>query len=159
MVPIRYLGPGFQQNKFPLTEENFNKGREIYAKRCLTCHGCAGKGDGPYAMLNNARPANLRDVKYKNQPVNFFYWRIAEGVPGTVMPIWKQSMSEDEIWLAMLFEEKAFINMVPDYNDEGDMPAKYANATFPEPTVDNINAGKAHLRRELRLLPRLLRRR
>ena len=35
------------------------------------------------------------------------------------------------------------MDMVPDYNDEGDMPAKYANATFPEPTVDNINAGKA----------------
>ena len=97
MVPVRYLGPGFQKNKFPLTIENFNKGREIYAKRCLTCHGCSGSGDGPYAMLNNARPANLRDTEYKNQPVNFFFWRISEGVPGTVMPMWKQSMSEDEI--------------------------------------------------------------
>jgi cbb3-type cytochrome oxidase cytochrome c subunit len=143
MVPVRFLGPGFQKNKFPLTIENFNKGREIYGKRCLTCHGCAGAGDGPYAMLNNARPASLRDNKYKNQPVNFFFWRISEGVPGTAMPMWKQSMSEDERWLVMLFEEKAFMNMVPDYNDEGDLPAKYAKETISEPTLDNINAGKA----------------
>jgi cbb3-type cytochrome oxidase cytochrome c subunit len=143
MVPVKYLGPGYEKNKFPLTDENFNKGRDIYARKCLTCHGCAGAGDGPYAMINNARPANLRDSKYQNLPVNFFMWRIAEGVPGTVMPVWKQSISEDEIWLVMLFEKKAFIDMNPDYNDEGDLPAAFADKTLADPTLDNINAGKA----------------
>ena len=143
MVPVKYLGTGFEKNKFALTEKNFERGREIYAKRCLTCHGCAGKGDGPYAMLNNARPANLRDTKYKNQPVNFFFWRISDGVPGTVMPQWSQSMSSDEIWLAMLFEEKAFMATIPNYNDEGDVPAAFTSAKVAEPTLANLEAGKA----------------
>jgi len=143
MVPVKYLGAGFESNKFALTEKNFERGRDIYAKRCLTCHGCAGKGDGPYAMLNNARPTNLRDSKYKNQPVNFFFWRISDGVPGTVMPQWSQSMSPDDIWLAMLFEEKAFMNMTPAFTDEGDMPTKFAGRKLAEPTIENLEKGKA----------------
>jgi mono/diheme cytochrome c family protein len=100
-------------------------------------------GDGPYAMLNNARPANLRDDKYKNRQVGYFFWRLSDGVPGTVMPEWKQSLSEDERMLAILFVQKAFMDMVPGYYDEGDMPAKYATATLSAPTVPNIGAGKA----------------
>ncbi len=57
MIPVKYLGPGYQANKFELTNENFEKGRGVYAEKCLTCHGCAGAGNGPYAMLNNAAPA------------------------------------------------------------------------------------------------------
>lgn len=143
MVPVKYLGPGYEANKFELTTANFEKGREIYARKCLTCHGCAGAGNGPYSMINNARPANLRDEKYKNLPDNFQFWRVAEGVPGTVMPVWKQSLSEDEIWLVILFEKKAFMDMTPDYNNEGNLPAKFATATLPDPTIENINTGKA----------------
>ncbi len=143
MVPVRFLGTKFERNKFELTEENFARGRDIYAKRCLTCHGCAGKGDGPYAMINNARPANLRDSKYKNLPVNYFFWRISDGVPGTVMPEWKQSMTDDEMWLVMLFEEKAFMNMTPAFTDEGDMPEQFANKKLAAPTLENLEKGKA----------------
>ena len=143
MIPWQYLGPKYDRNKFPLTEENFAKGRQIYATHCLTCHGCAGKGDGPYAMMNNARPANLRDTKFQSLPVRFDFWRVSEGVPGTVMPMWKQSISEDDRWLAVLFIQKAFMDMVPGYADEGDMPTKYADETLPDPSVPNIDAGKA----------------
>ena len=143
MIPTRFLGPKYERNKFDLTEKNFERGRDIYAKRCLTCHGCAGKGDGPYAMLNNARPANLRDSKYRNLPAHFDMWRISDGVPGTAMPEWKQSMNEDDRWLVILFVQKAFMDMTPDYNDEGDLPAKYVASTIADPSLDNIDAGKA----------------
>ena len=143
MIPVQYLGPKYEANKFELTNKNYERGRDIYAERCLTCHGCAGKGDGPYAMLNNARPANLRDEKYKNLPSHFAFWRISDGVAGTAMPEWKQSMSEDERWLVILFIQKAFMDMTPAFADEGDLPSKYANATISEPTLDNIEAGKA----------------
>lgn len=143
MIPEAYQGPAFAQNKFPMTAENFAKGREVYARKCLTCHGCAGKGDGPYAMINNARPASLRDDKYKNLPENYDFWRISEGVPGTIMPVWKQSLSEDERWLVAGFVRKAFMDMNPDYNDEGDLPAEWATATIAPQTLENIDAGKA----------------
>ncbi|NTU72157.1 MAG: c-type cytochrome [Coriobacteriia bacterium] len=143
MIPTKYLTPAFSANKFDLSEENFAKGREIYSKKCLTCHGCSGSGDGPYSMINNARPENLRGPEFKNIPVNFLFWRVSEGVPGTVMPVWHQSLSEDDRWLAVLFIQKAFMDMTPAFNDEGDIPEKYKTATLPEPTVENIDAGKA----------------
>ena len=61
--------------------DTWNKGRAIYAERCLTCHGCAGKGDGPYAYLNNARPADLRQPRFQNLKPSWDFWRVSEGVP------------------------------------------------------------------------------
>ncbi len=143
MIPDKYLTPAYAQNKFELTNEDFEKGREIYARKCLTCHGCAGAGNGPYAMINNARPANLRDADYKNQPVSFYFWRVSDGVPGTVMPVWHQSLSDDERWLVILFVQKAFMDMTPGYAEEGELPAKFANSPIAEKTDANTEAGKA----------------
>jgi len=140
MIPAAYRDVR-QPKEFTL--ENFYKGREIYAKRCLTCHGCAGKGDGPYAMLNNARPADLRQPRFFGLPDSFFLWRVSEGVPGTVMPMWKQSLTEEERWLVILFERHAFMDMQPHLADEGDLPTAY---DLPDPvkeTTAALTAGKA----------------
>ncbi len=59
------------------------------------------------------------------------------------MPVWHQSLSEDDRWLAILFIQKAFMDMTPDYNDEGDLPAKFADKTIAEKTDENTEAGKA----------------
>ncbi len=125
MIPDKYHG---LKQPMELTDENWSKGRDIYARRCLTCHGCAGKGDGPYAMINNARPADLRHPA-SSPAVDFFFWRISDGVPGTVMPMWHQSMTEDERWLVTLFVQNAFMDMVPHFTDEGDLPAAYDPST------------------------------
>ncbi len=37
------------------------KGKEIYGKSCVGCHGPAGKGDGPAASALNPKPTNLAD--------------------------------------------------------------------------------------------------
>lgn len=123
-------------------DELWNKGREIYARKCLTCHGCAGKGDGPYAMINNARPANLRDERFRERPAQFFFWRVSEGVPGTVMPQWKQSLSEDERWLVEFFVQNAFVNMVPHFTDEGDISKKFDVADPIDQTLATLDEGK-----------------
>ncbi len=129
---------------YTLDKEVWNEGRRIYTNKCLTCHGCAGKGDGPYAYLNNARPADLRQPRFQNQQPNFFFWRISEGVPGTVMPQWEQTLSKRERLLVVAFIQGAFMDMVPHYTDEGDMPAKYADAKQPaDESTETIAAGKA----------------
>ncbi|MHB9150757.1 MAG: c-type cytochrome [Thermoleophilia bacterium] len=122
MIPDRYHG---LKQPMALTIENWDKGRDLYAERCLTCHGPAGKGDGPYAMINNARPADLRQPRFTALPPEFFFWRISEGVPGTVMPKWHLSLAEDERWLVTLYVQNAFMDMVPHLTDEGDLPAEY----------------------------------
>lgn len=141
MLPDKYVP---QNQPLQLTVENWTKGRDIYAKRCLTCHGCAGKGDGPYAMINNARPADLRQERFKTLPAAFDFWRISEGVPGTVMPRWKQTLTEEERWLAVLFVQNAFMDMVPHLTDEGDLPAEFAARKNPV-KVDpvTLDEGKA----------------
>ena len=37
------------------------KGKDIYGKSCVGCHGPAGKGDGPAASALNPKPTNLAD--------------------------------------------------------------------------------------------------
>jgi mono/diheme cytochrome c family protein len=140
MVPAKYAD---RKQPNEVTVENWNKGREIYARRCLTCHGCAGKGDGPYAMLNNARPADLRQPRFFGLPDSFFLWRVSEGVPGTVMPVWKQSLTEEELWLVILFERNAFMDMQPHLADEGDLPKEYDLTDPLKETQDALTAGKA----------------
>lgn len=140
MIPDKYVPA---EQPFEVSVDTWDKGRDIYAEKCLTCHGCAGKGDGPYAMINNARPADLRQTRFREQPSGFFYWRVSEGVPGTVMPRWKQSITEEERWLAVLFIQNAFMDMVPHLTDEGDLPKEYdlKNPVKVDPVT--LDEGKA----------------
>ncbi len=83
-----------KKQPYPTDIKTWSEGRNIYLDRCYTCHGCAGSGDGPYAYMNNARPADLRQPRYHNLEPSFFMWRISEGVPGTVMPQWERTLSQ-----------------------------------------------------------------
>jgi len=129
---------------FPIDIDTWNAGRRVYLEHCLTCHGCAGTGNGPYANMNNARPADLRQPRFKNLDPSFFFWRINEGVAGTVMPQWEQSLTEKQRWQVVAFIQGAFIDMVPHFTDEGEMPAAYSNAKPPtDSSEEYVATGKA----------------
>lgn len=140
MIPDTYHG---LKQPMELTVDNWSKGRDLFAQRCLTCHGPAGKGNGPYAMINNARPADLRQPRFAALPSEFFFWRISDGVPGTVMPMWRQSMTEDERWLVTLYIQNAFMDLVPHLTDEGDLPAAYDLANPLPVDPPTLDEGKA----------------
>jgi len=141
MVPAEYND---KVQPYPTDIKTWNAGRKIYVERCLTCHGCSGSADGPYANMNNARPASLRQPRFRNLDPSFFFWRLSEGVPGTVMPQWEQSLTKAELWQVIAFIQGAFIDMVPHYTDEGEMPAKYADAKEPADQSEEVIAtGKA----------------
>lgn len=77
----------------PPTEASLARGREVYAKTCASCHGPAGRGDGPQiAQLTNAdgsraRPRDLTLGRFKGgaDPAQV-YARIMLGLPGSPMP-------------------------------------------------------------------------
>lgn len=87
----------FRENPVAATAENAEAGRTLYRQNCLVCHGRRGLGDGPAALTLNPRPVNLQ-LHVPQHPDGFLEWWIAEGVPGTAMPQWKDRLSETERW-------------------------------------------------------------
>ncbi len=69
------------------------EGKEIYASHCLTCHGCAGNGLGTYGGTLIVTPANFKVDPFRTMPDDQWFWHVSEGVQGTVMPPWKESLT------------------------------------------------------------------
>lgn len=80
-----------------------DRGREIYAKRCLVCHGEKGDGEGPIAADLEPRPRNfvrgsfkLRTTASGDPPTDDDLFRVVtRGIPGTAMPGWP-GLTDDE---------------------------------------------------------------
>jgi len=79
---------GNDYNK-PLAQASQNiiaRGKKLYLKSCVSCHGTAGKGDGPVAASLQTQPADFSDAHHAN-----YYsergrlWIIRNGVPKTPM--------------------------------------------------------------------------
>lgn len=85
-------------------EALFEEGKETYTKKCLPCHGASGNGEGPYARNVVTRPADLNE-RIKDYPSHsHHFWRVKEGVPGTAMPPWGRTLSDEEIWIVNTYE-------------------------------------------------------
>jgi cytochrome c oxidase cbb3-type subunit I/II len=116
----------------------FDMGKEIYTQRCLSCHGCSGNAEGPYARHVVTQPANLHD-RISTFAGDFYHiWRVSEGVPGTAMPAWKLTLNETEISLVAIYE-MSFVfgstrTISGDISDaEGD---NYAKTVLNSPPID-----------------------
>lgn len=125
------------------------QGKELYVDRCLTCHGCSGNGLGSYGGTLIVTPANFKQDPFRNMPDDQWFWHVSEGVPGTVMPAWKESMSELDRWRVIRYVQQIFARPMMRDPAEGDPTAEYANLTNPMPeTVDTLEEGKAIFTRE-----------
>lgn len=74
----------------------FDLGKSEYDSKCAVCHGLAGKGDGPYVGLVDAKIADLSTLARRNNGV-FPFQRVQEVIDGRQtfkahgpreMPIW-----------------------------------------------------------------------
>jgi cbb3-type cytochrome oxidase cytochrome c subunit/cytochrome c553 len=74
-----------------------NSGYGIYVQNCASCHGVAGRGNGPVSASMVKKPANFTRPFYKAYNGAMWYWRVAEGVPGTRMPKWRRSLSDEDM--------------------------------------------------------------
>jgi len=72
-------------------------GKTLYENFCLSCHGPAGKGDGPAASTLQPKPADLSAL-LQSQDDAYLAARISEGKDGTAMVSWKNVLSEAQIW-------------------------------------------------------------
>ena len=79
-------------------------GKATYDKWCAGCHGATGAGDGPAAGFMLPRPRDFTKGVYQIRtsasgeiPADADIRRVIdEGMPGTAMPGWRESLSESE---------------------------------------------------------------
>lgn len=68
------------ENPVPKTKENLARARLIYLKRCMSCHGITGKGDGPEAAGLDPAPGDFTNAKEMNaQTDGDLFWKISNG--------------------------------------------------------------------------------
>ncbi|MGD8404373.1 MAG: c-type cytochrome [Anaerolineales bacterium] len=147
--PMTATGSDQPQGWPTWTAMGLQEGKEIYVANCLTCHGDAGNGLGSYAGTLIVTPADFKQDPFQNMPDEQWFWHVSEGIQGTVMPPWKESLTEDERWKVIRYVKNVFAQPVMHDPDEGDPSGTYANLTNPlDPTVENLDEGKAIFTRE-----------
>ena len=86
---------------------NADKGKEIYDKRCVWCHGADGDGAGAAKDRLNPPPRDFTSGNYKIKTSSFedmvpndddVFRMIRDGMPGTAMPGWGDLLAEQDMW-------------------------------------------------------------
>ncbi|MFQ5815182.1 MAG: c-type cytochrome [Candidatus Hydrothermarchaeaceae archaeon] len=103
-VPAEYasLTNPYWNDKVADYETAKAEGQDIYVQKCQVCHGATGLGEQETSIPG---ATNFGDtVMIAAMSDAFWYWRIAEGVPGTAMAAWKDQLTAEEIWKVMVYE-------------------------------------------------------
>lgn len=72
------------------------RGKTIYEKYCMECHGEEGRGDGPRAPLLAPRPGNLVSAATSTKSDEELLDVITNGAPRTAMRGWKDELTEED---------------------------------------------------------------
>jgi mono/diheme cytochrome c family protein len=104
-VPVTAPYAGMK-NPFDGKADAAAAGKVIYTDNCATCHGDAGKGDGPGGASLKVKPADLAEVA-ANDPDDRIFWVINVGGEtagySADMKAWKDQLSQDEIWQTVTY--------------------------------------------------------
>lgn len=91
--------PPEEEELFPPEMPSSVRGMGVYTANCVSCHGEAGDGSGLEGAADFTDVAFMREEK----PAEFFE-AIRDGVEGTAMPAWGETLSETEIWDVLYYE-------------------------------------------------------
>ena len=94
-------------------DEHYERGKAIYYRNCLPCHGDLMDGAGHFAHGFSPTPLAFDDAGTIAQLTeSFVFWRIVKGGPGlpregtpwnSAMPAWEDLLTEEEIWSVIIF--------------------------------------------------------
>jgi mono/diheme cytochrome c family protein len=95
-IPAEYAG---LTNPVVADEASLERGADLYALHCASCHGDGGMGDGPAGAALDPVPAPIAHTSQRMGD-DYFFWRTSEGGAefSTTMPAWKTALDEEAIW-------------------------------------------------------------
>ncbi len=74
-----------------------NRGRAVYERHCLACHGVGGRGDGPEAASLRTKPANFHRAISMLKSDEELLRVIEYGVVFSPMHSWQGKLTEGEL--------------------------------------------------------------
>jgi len=91
------------RNPTPGDSSSVARGRSVFQENCMSCHGPAGRGDGPQAKGLNPPPADLAGGHIlSHTDEDLFFW-VTNGIDGTAMPAFKDRLTAQQRWDAVNF--------------------------------------------------------
>ena len=125
------------------------QGKQIYLTNCQTCHGCAGNGLGGYGGTMVVTPVNFKQEPFRSMPDDEWFWHVREGIPGTLMPVWKTTLNDQQIWNTIAYVQQMYAQPFYHDPDEGDVPPPWDTMENPlENSYSVLDSGKAIWTRE-----------
>jgi mono/diheme cytochrome c family protein len=98
-MAVESTQPPAEEALFPPERPSAVRGKTIFEANCVTCHGVAGDGSG----LSGAADFTNVEFMREEKPAEFFE-AIRDGVEGTSMPAWGETLGEMDIWDVLYYE-------------------------------------------------------
>jgi mono/diheme cytochrome c family protein len=114
------LGDKYDDPVPAASAEQLAAGKQLYGKNCASCHGDAGRGDGPAAAGLPLKPSDFTDPEHST-----FYsaqgrlYVIRKGIQGTTMPGFESTRSEDDLHAVYNYIESLMASKKPAESHEG----------------------------------------
>jgi len=83
-------------NPVPSDDTSIAAGKVVYTQQCFSCHGAAGKGDGPAAKDLEKNPGDLSKPALWDQTDGALFWKLTEGKKP--MPAFATLTTETQRW-------------------------------------------------------------
>jgi copper resistance protein D len=87
----------YRRSSVPYAAGSIAHGLELYRANCASCHGTAGRGDGPAGAGLTPRPADLTAPHTNDHTAGDMFWWLTHGVK-QAMPAFGATLSEDDRW-------------------------------------------------------------
>ena len=93
------------QNPVAQTPESIDKGKAVFMKRCVMCHGPKADGTAQIVIEGGVSPANLTEPTYIYGTADGqIFTNIKNGIlPNLNMPTWDEIIPDADIWNVVNF--------------------------------------------------------
>jgi mono/diheme cytochrome c family protein len=97
-----------RQNPLSPSDDNLRRGKALFMKHCSSCHGTAGRGDGPAAAFGLVTPRDLTVPAVQTRLSDGeIFWKLSTGWRNggdVIMPAAQEKVGkENDRWAIVLF--------------------------------------------------------